>query len=218
MGFIPAKAPNPGVFKSRFEKGVKGVKLASILVFLTLVYVNKNTNKWVTENPRYFMSNNIAIALAGALASGFIAWNRKVKIFKEMFLGFLFFFFFQVVREFSGWYQFTGQQTLNTPDINNQRKPLISFAMITALITGLFFIYTALKVRQKPPSGTRYPFLTEIIVFSIILIIGEAIVSATHFNSPKEITKTSIEYFIFYIIIALLLQYGGYYEKVFKSD
>jgi len=216
MSFIPKKAINSEFFKSKFEKGVVSGKVGLVIVLLILAYVNKDS-RYVGDNPRFFMSNNMAIAVSSAIATGFMAWNRGSGIFQPVFISFLFFFFFQVVRQLSGWYAFVGDEKMTEKE-EKEKKPLIILSAILGLICGVFFINLIFKIREGPPTNMKYKYPIECIIFAIILAIGELVVGKTHGQEKKHMYKSAIISVIMFVSVSIGLQYGGFYQHVFKPS
>ena len=189
------------------------------LVFLLLVLSLVNGNKdFVTQNPRSFIGSAVLCAFIGALAGGLLAWDRKGDVGNAVFIGTLFFFFFQVCREFSGYYKLMSGEDM-TQNQSKERKPLI----ITGVVIGVAFliaaVYLAYKAGVKPTdirgifgtSGTS-AFVIETIVFLILCVGAEVGVGVLHGDkSPGSIVSS----LVMYLIAHLCLQYGGFYDHVF---
>ncbi|MEI8356775.1 MAG: hypothetical protein WCG31_11920 [Deltaproteobacteria bacterium] len=103
-----------------FEKGVITSKIGFVFLLVILAFINGHGD-YVGKKPKLFMINNMVIAFTMCLSTWFIAWNRRSKASTKVFIMFLFAFFFQVCRELSGYYTFTGDEEVIS-DIEKMEK------------------------------------------------------------------------------------------------
>jgi hypothetical protein len=204
--------------KAKVTKIVKGSQLAAIIILIALSYSNTD-HKYIAENPHGFITNCVVYAIIGSLATALICWNRNSKIFKHVFLAFLLFFMYQVIREFSGWYKYENTTT-TTPVSSNSSQQNKSFSLILLGLSllGLLLAYYAFQIREEIPFmkiGGNYSFLIESVIFAIILSIGDRIIADNH-NIPLNSMKTLKSFFI-YIVLQYILQYSGYLKHLFKN-
>lgn len=213
-----SQSPNPGKFKIKFKKLMQVCQLAFIALLFILTYNNDNY-KYVSENPKFFITNCLVVGISGAVASAFICWNRShKKIIKNAFIAFLFFFMLQVVREFSGSYSFDEETSTPQTPGHQRGKTMYNLAKLFVILIGLVFIYYAFKIRESVPYnlkiGGNYSFIIETLIFAVIMAIAEIVVGLTHYQSGETIFKKVLIYtLVFYIITSVVLQYGGYHTK-----
>jgi len=205
------------MLKDIFEKGLITSKVGFVLVLLILSFVNAD-GRYVGKNPRMFMTNNMIIAGTAALSTLYVALNRNSgDVFNKVFMVFLFIFFFQVCREMSGYYGFTGdeEKTENEKAQISSKPALITVGLI-AVLGSIFFLYLAIKIRHGPPMSMG-SFALETAIFASILTVGEVYVGYSHGQvTALPLVRTSCVSFIMFVILAVVFQYGGFYEHVFK--
>ena len=202
--------------KGKVTKIVKGSQLIAIIILIALSY-NNSDNRYVAENPHGFITNCVTYALIGSIAIALVCWNRNSKIFKHVFLAFLLFFVYQVIREFSGWYKFNDSSTPASSNVGKQNE-LFTLLILGLSLLGLLLGYYAYQIREEIPFmkiGGNYPFLIESVIFAIILSIGDRLIADNH-NIPLNTTKT-LKFFIVYIVVQYILQYSGYLKHLFKN-
>lgn len=86
-----------------FHNAVYTGKILLVITLLVLSGINGH-KEFVEKNPRGFLAGCIGFALLMGLSSALIAANRKGDWASALFITFLFFFFYAVTREFSGYY------------------------------------------------------------------------------------------------------------------
>jgi hypothetical protein len=187
--------------------------LTGILLVMSLV---NGHNSYVSKYPRKFMADNIVSGMAGGLVGAFLSFSRgRPDLWMEhAFVGTIFFFFFNVCREFSGFYAFSGDQTqLEAEETEAIRIPFI----IGSVCMLLIFVYMALSVRDQPNfsrgflSNVPYPFIVEMISTVAIFSLGEMVASNNHGESM------SVAIPVMLAISHILLQYGGFYRDLYIS-
>lgn len=192
----------------------KGGLVAALLI-LSLVNGNKD---YVADHPRQFIGSTIVFALLGALAGGLVAWDRQGNVASSIFVATMFFFFFQVCREFSGYYKLMSGQKL-TQNQGKERIPVIAIGSIIAIIGAIVAIYLAYKAGVSP-TGLRFPiglsggsaFIAETIVFVSMCAAAEIGIGVLHGDkSPASIVSSVM----LYLVVHICLQYGGFYSDVF---
>lgn len=193
-----------------------------VLLLLVLSLVNAHT-EYIEKEPRKFFGGVLNFALTGALAGGFVAWNRggdTEMIFNTVFISTLFFFFFGVCREFSGYYKLTSGETAGSQKMAQEAKVLKYLAIVLVAIMAplaIWFTYKATKagangVSNTAPRGLKWPFPVELLIFTTICGLGEYGVSYQHGEKGGMAVATS---FGLYLAAHLFLQYGGFYKHVF---
>lgn len=191
-----------------------------VALLLILSFINAETTLVQTE-PRKFLAGVLTFALTGALAGGLVAWNRggdADMIFNAIFISTLFFFFFGVCREFSGYYKLVAGDTHDSQMRAQQVKVLkgLAIALFVVMLPMALYYVSQAKVQ---PSGLKFgfggdnaKFLIELIVFTLLCGIGEYGVAVQHGEKGPLVIAES---FGLYMAAHLFLQYGGFYDHVF---
>lgn len=189
-----------------------------VLLLLVLSLVNAHT-EYIQKEPRKFLGGVLNFALTGALAGGFVAWNRggdADMIFNTVFISTLFFFFFGVCREFSGYYQLASGETGHSQKMGQEAKVLKYLAIGLAAIMiplAISLTYKASKNGNTSPKGLNWPFPVELLIFTLICGMGEYGVAYQHGEKGGLVIAES---FGLYVVAHLFLQYGGFYKHVFS--
>lgn len=188
-----------------------------VLLLLILSLVNAQTD-YIQKEPRKFLGGVLNFALTGALAGGFVAWNRggdADMIFNTVFISTLFFFFFGVCREFSGYYKLAAGETAGSQKMAQEAKVLKYLAIALAVIMiplAIGLTYKAAKNGNTSPAGLNWPFPVELLIFTTICGLGEYGVAYQHGEKGGLVIAES---FGLYVVAHLFLQYGGFYKHVF---
>lgn len=167
----------------------------------------KGNKDYVSQNPRKFIWDSIVTGGTAAAAISYVAHvrGRSEAIPNLAFLSFLLFFMYNVFRELSGL-----NSTENTKkDIKVAGKPIGALAGCVALI----LIILAAVSHVPHPMGFGV-LLKEAAVFGGLVAIGEAIIAFDHRDDAKTIGLVSAGNFVMYFLAHLLLQFGGFYEKI----
>lgn len=186
-----------------------------ILIFmLVLSFVNGYTT-YINRNPQGFLGDNIAVGLSSALAIAFIAYmrGRRDLIPSMIFVTFMLFFVFNVLREISGINAINEDDTAT--DTEKKEKeiltwPAVGLAILSVLVLG------GLAFFARVP----YPFkrlFIESVVFAGLCATAEGVVASNHNKSTNEILQTVGVNFVLFFIINLILQYGGLYRRIFQQ-
>ena len=184
------------------------------MLLLILSTINGH-KQYVEKEPRKFLSGCLVFSLLMAIASGYIAANRKGDWFNAAFISFLFFFFFAICREFSGYYALmSGEETTQAED--KERKILIPLG-ITILLVGLItasILVNKTRVSPPAPSELRFwgGFPIEVIVFIVIGAFAESALGAQHGDKSYWSPMINV---VFYFVVHMYLQFGGFYDHAF---
>lgn len=191
---------------------IKYGKFALLTALLVLSFINGHKD-YISENPRKFMWDNIAVAGTSALALAIIAWMRghTELIPNVAFFSFLLFFMYNVFRELSGFNAATeGTSNLTQGEQAEFRlfgKPVASL-MVGA--TG-FLIVLALFSHVPHPRGMM-ALIKEACVLGAMTALGEGILAQNHgYAVPKAVGMNFVLFFFAHII----LQFGGFYDHIF---
>lgn len=206
-----------------FHNLVLAGKGGLVILLLILSFINAETTLVQTE-PRKFLAGVLTFALTGALAGGFVAWNRggdADMIFNAIFIATLFFFFFGVCREFSGYYKLVAGETHDSQMRAQQAKVLKYLTYGIAAIALPLALYWTFKANVKPTGlkfgpdmiGDNGKFFLELLIFTAVCGIGEYGVAVQHGEKGPLVIAES---FGLYLIAHLFLQYGGFYSHVFS--
>lgn len=187
-------------------------KIGLIITLLSLSIVNGHKD-FVEKEPRKFLSGCLIFAFLMGLSSALIAFNRKADWKSAIFITFLFFFFYAVVREFSGYYALMSGGKDQSKIEAKEKKYLLATIIPLGLILFLFAIYYVNKARVSPPSDTRFGFLGETLGFIILGTLAEVGVSLQH--GDKSVLS-NISNVIVYLVAHMFLQYGGFYDHAFS--
>ena len=204
-----------------FHNLVLAGKGGLVILLLILSFINADTTLVQTE-PRKFLASVLTFALTGALAGGFVAWNRggdADMIFNAIFIATLFFFFFGVCREFSGYYKLVKGETHDSQMRAQQAKILKYMTIGIGAIALPLALYWTFKAKVQPTGlklgfgSDNVKFLLELIIFTAVCGIGEYGVAVQHGEKGPLVVAES---FGLYLIAHLFLQYGGFYNQVFS--
>jgi len=200
-----------------FHNFILAGKGGLVLALLILSLINGNKD-YVSEHPRQFVGSAFLFAFIGAVTGGLIAWDRMGNVGSSIFVATIFFFFFQVCREFSGYYKLMKGEGL-TQNEQKEQKPLLITGGIIAFLGLIVAIYLAYKAGVKP-TGIRGPFglsgnsafAFETIFFVILCSVAEIGIGVLHGDKSPVSIISSVA---MYLVAHLCLQYGGFYSHVF---
>lgn len=195
------------------ERVVIGGKFTLMILLLVLSFINGH-KEYVQRNPRKFIGDATATGLASGLGAIFLCYTRgRPDLYANSFIfSFLFFFFYSVCREFSGYFEFTGDGKGLTQGEEKQKKILKTPAKIIAGVILAIAISIALSRRVQPNSSM--PFLFELILFTLIASSGEVFVGVNHGKKPLEAFLSGA---ILFSISHVVLQYAGFYKFLFQN-
>lgn len=210
---------NSEAMKSVFENGLYTTKVGTLLVLIVLTFMNGHVS-YIAKNPQLFAYNSIIFPLCAALATWFMAWNRSASGTANMvFITFLFLFFFQVFTEMSGFYAYMGNDSSVTSEErkNISRAPLFTTGFMAICVAVVMFVL-AFNINEPYPSTAKVSFSIETLIFVLLLTFGETTVAMNHgVTHAGGVTSTIMINIILFTITQLILQKGGFYERVFKS-
>lgn len=203
--------------KGLFENGIYGTKIGTLIVLIVLTFMNGHTG-FISRNPQLFAYNSLIFPLTTALATWFMAWNRNSgDIGSKVLITFLFLFFFQVFTEMSGFYAYIGHDVTTQEEKNNISKaPLLSTGFLS-LCVAIFMLVLAFNIDTPYPIDTKVSFTIETLVFVMLLTFGETSVAVNHgIQGSGGLTATIVLNMLFFVVTQIILQKGGFYERVFK--
>ncbi len=202
--------------RNAFIKSIMGGKLILLLVFVIFSFIN-GYKDYVEKNPRKFMTDAIIVGVTGAIAATFMCFTRgRPDLWvNHAFIAMLFFFFYHVTREFSGYFKIKD-------DIANKdskfKKPL---AITAAVIFGLLLLlvlynHDTPNFSQGILSGQNsfMAFFIEALFTTLIFTIGESVVAYNH----DELSLMSVlETIAIYGGGHIMLQFGGFYAFLYEE-
>ena len=197
-----------------FHNLVYSGKIFLVIALVTLSFINGH-NDFVEKNPRSFMVGCLGFAMIMSLSSAFLAANRHGAWGSAAFITFLFFFFYAVTREFSGYYALMSGGKEATQNEGKERKLLIPIGIVIVLIGLIGGGFLVNKIRMPPPAPADMKFVrfpVELILFVVIGTAAETLVSRQH--GDKSVLGIGLSVLI-YIIAHFYLQYGGFYDHSF---
>ena len=200
-------------YENIFHNFVFSGKIFLVIALLVLSIVNGH-KEYVEKEPRKFFTGALIFSLLMAMGSALIAANRKGEWKSAAFLTFLFFFFFAVCREFSGYYALmSGEATTQNED--KERKILIPLGIGIVVLGLIIATYLVTKTKVSPPDASEMRsmgFKWELLLFVVLGAMAEIGVSFQHGDkSPVSIVSSVV----LYVVAHMYLQYGGFYDHVF---
>lgn len=209
----------PRYSSTLFYNIVKYGKFAVLTALLVLAFVNGH-KEYVAENPRKFMWDSFLMGLTSALAIAYVAKTRgRTDLIPNLaFIAFFLFFAYNVFRELSGFNAATihGEEKLSQGESLQARilaRPLFSLFLAVGLV---MFILAALAHRGHPLGFA--PLLREGLVFGGLAALGEAIIAWNHADEAGSIARSTGLTFVFFFLAHLLLQFGGFYDRIFGGE
>ena len=201
-------------YKKYFSNIIISGKFFLIAFFLVLSFIN-GYNTYICQNPNRFMWDSFTVGLTSALAIGFIAFmrGRKDLIPSLMFVSFFLFYVYNVLKEFSGLNAINEDDMLT--DTEKQEKKILIWPAVGIVAISFIVLGSLAFVAQVP-----YPFrklFIEGIVFAGLVALAEGVVSKNHNKSTEEIISTVSATFVLFFILNCILQYGGFYSKIFNK-
>ena len=209
---------NAESMKSLFENSLYTTKIGTLVVLIVLAFMNGHTG-YISRNPQLFAYNSIIFPLTAAAATFFMAWNRHSgDVGNKVLITFLFLFFFQVFTEMSGFYAYMGHDVATQQEKDNiSRAPLFTTGFLS-LCVAVVMLVLSFNINQPYPVDARVSFPIETLIFVLLLTFGETTVTVNHgAKTPGVVTATLLINIVFFTVTQVILQKGGFYERVFKS-
>jgi hypothetical protein len=194
-----------------FYSVVKYGKFALLTALLVLSFINGH-KEYISENPRKFMWDNVAVAGTSALAIAVIAWMRSETylIPNLAFISFLLFFMYNVFRELSGFNAASEGEKLTQGETTELRLFQIPVTSLAAATAGLLVVL-AIFSHVGHPQG-MLALLKEATVFGALTAVGESVLA---WNHGTPVAKAAGLNFVVFFLAHILLQFGGFYDHVF---
>jgi hypothetical protein len=195
-----------------FYTVIKYGKFALLAALLILSFINGHKD-YISENPRKFMWDNIAVGGTSAIAFAIIAWmrGRTDLIVNLAFMSFLIFFIYNVFRELSGFNAASSGDGKLTQGEQAEVAVLTKPLMTGGAALAGFMAVLAIGAHVRHPQGFM-ALLKEAAVFGSMTAIGEAVLARNH-GSP--VAKTAGVNFGMFFVLHIFLQLGGFYDHIF---
>jgi hypothetical protein len=196
-----------------FYSVIKYGKFALLTALLVLSFINGH-KEYISENPRKFMWDNVAVAGTSAIAIAVIAWMRSetALIPNLAFISFLLFFMYNVFRELSGFNAASeGDPKKLTQGEATQMRLLQVPVSSLALATAGLLVVLAIFSHVGHPQGMA-ALIKEAVVFGALTAAGESVLA---WNHGTPVAKAAMLNFVVFFLAHILLQFGGFYDHVF---
>lgn len=181
-------------------------KILLVVSVLALAFANAQKD-YISKNPRRFMVDAVSAGTAAMGAFWTMFMVRKIPIDVSILLTtFLFFFFFAVCRELSGYYAFMGGEALTSKE--SQEQVLIKKAAIAGVAVALVSLIGLSLFEMVPLPGN---FGLETMMVVTLYTISEIVIAKNHSMNIPMTLATSIPVFV---VGHLLLQTSGVYKEV----
>ena len=205
-------------YEKQFHNLVLGGKGVFVFLLLILSFINGHKD-FVEKNPRGFIAGAFFFALAGAIAGAGLAWNRGGDVASTMFITTLFFFFFAVCREFSGYYALLSKSNMTQVEAK-ERKVLMGIAIAIGVPAFLYALYLVFNARVSPvPGMTWSAFGIETFLFVTVCALAEYALEFYHEKDEKQsagsVASSVTMAVMMYLVGHLMFQYGGFYDHAF---
>jgi hypothetical protein len=201
------------IFETTFLLG----KLGLIVVLLIFAFANSHKS-YVANNPRSFLTDSIVTGLMAGIAALFLCFmrGRRDLFIPHFIFSLLFFFFYNVTREFAGYFALMGQDKRTAAEKKENQLGLYPIMGIALVMLGVYMPRLAYIVKDQPPFGLG-KFGLELIAFSTLLSFGEVVVARNHGVTDKEQVNTFASSFVLFAWVHVLLQYGGVYSEFYSK-
>lgn len=216
------------IWADRFHDVIKYGK-GALLVVLFAGAVTNGHKEYISENPRKFVWDSFAVGGLSAVGIVIIAMMRgRTDLWVQLaMISFLVFFFYNVIREISGFNAITKPAELSQAEKKEESVLKIPTMGIVAVgVILLTFMAFKARVLLGPDAPAGAGFLTrwtpsgrlalEAAIFGLATATAEVIVARNHGDSFDGQVMTGGSNFIMFFFAHLLLQYGGFYAHVFN--
>ena len=204
-----------------FGKIVVGGKATIITVLLAFSLVNAHKT-YVDEHPRKFLLDSLFSGVVGGASSVLMCFTRGVPELAITYglVGMLFFFFYNVCREFSGYFAFLGLEK-TTAQEEREYKILKYPIVIIAGIAIISLVYFAILARIPPDMSfgilhnlpNSLAFIIEMLIIVGMFTASDTFVGYNHGERPQVAAISSAATFT---LVHILLQFGGFYNTIYQ--
>jgi hypothetical protein len=201
----------------------------ALLVLLLAGAVTNGHKEYIEKNPRKFVWDSVAVGGLSAVAIVLIAMMRgRSDMWVQLaMISFLLFFFYNVVRELSGFNSITDPSKLTQGEAKQAK--VLKWPTVIIVMCGLIvMIFLAVKARVLlgPDSAPGASFITrwtpsgrlagEAALLGLATAVGEVIVAKNHHESTDAQVAVGATNFMMFAFGHMLLQWGGFYSHVFS--
>uniref|UniRef100_A0A6C0CTQ5 Uncharacterized protein n=1 Tax=viral metagenome TaxID=1070528 RepID=A0A6C0CTQ5_9ZZZZ len=203
-----------------------------LLFFLSILGLVNYETRYIIAHPDYLIGDAYMVASVSAICAGlmFILHNNNKGIessvlwhkgFESCFMVFLFFFFFAIIREFSGYFNFMANfSPKSTSDQLNQREAkenpaVFGISLTVALLFTIVVIYLAIVIRE-PITIPFWLFISEYVFVTVVISVVETMVSLRHEKDNKKGAAFFFTNFLLFTGVFFVLQYGGMNKELLE--
>jgi hypothetical protein len=201
----------------------------ALLVLLLAGAVTNGHKEYIEKNPRKFVWDSVAVGGLAAFAIVLIAIMRgRPDMWVQLaMISFLLFFFYNVVRELSGFNSVTDSKKLTQGEAQQVRilkVPTVIIAFCGLIV--LIFLAVKARVLLGPDAAPGASLITrwtpsgrlagEAALLGLATAIGEVIVAKNHHESTDAQVVVGGTNFVMFAFGHMLLQWGGFYSHVFS--
>lgn len=213
-----------------------GVSISGILFILFLLILSfKNTDvSFISVNPGKFLTESVLWGICAGIPYIAIGLKRGAtykQIASVVFLIFIFFNVIHILMELSGLNTYINNPVIDTttklsPSSSLTPKNLskkIEYTDLEKTLLALVIIIIIAMVSLSyitydwPTYLTKKDITIEIIIFTVLNIIPQIIIISNRNSSIDSISGKIILSVIYYVLIYLILQSGGFFTKLFSN-
>lgn len=208
------------------EKVFRAIVFTSKILVTVLVGILALLNRYIdyiVKHPVNLIQDSLMLATSSALAAVFVEFSRLGEVRVSHVIEIFFFFFtFNVLREFSGYFNFVEDKDLNEQQ-QKEKQPLTIVVFVVFGILALLGLYIAIDVHLFPkksmfavygdgsnPNDSAFLwFLFETIGFTLLTASPESFISARHnrfdsmYKELKMIAGNAVVFAGFHIVFQL---------------
>ena len=197
--------------ESVFQAGIFGSKFLVVILLIIFAFMNHEIS-FISKKPSEFLAEAMFVGLGTTIPVMFIGFRRGNSFGPVMsagFIGFLVFFIFHILMEFSG-----QNEIKASAKVVAQEKKLFWPVAISVSVLGLVLGFIAINVRKFDMC------LSESILESAIFgIFNAAPFIWIEYNrgekNPVHLILVFIKYFFAFAFGSMILQAGGFWTHVF---
>jgi uncharacterized membrane protein len=221
MEAIPSPSPRPA--SEIFKYGIIGSKFILLFILLGLSFANadaRNFTKCENANRpavRKFLGEALLIGFCTALSTTFIGWRQNATaqpILSAGFIGFLVFFIFHILMEFSG-------QNMAEVDPNklskreHEHEKYTKYLYIPVGVIAIIMFCIATQVWDTSIGWTE--IMIQSLFFAFVNASPFVWLTINRGGSAKQIVIAFFKYFTLFFAGNIGLQTGGFWTHVFKA-
>ena len=221
---------------SNIENFNTAIYISSILILIFLIILSfKNTDvSFISVKPDKFLTESVVWGICAAIPYIVIGLKRGAtnkQITSIVFVIFICFYVFHTLMELSGLNTYVNKSKIESKTIlspsrsqlpinpskkfeyTDLEKCLLAFVIVIIFVLGYFAYYT----RDWPTYLTKKDIWIEIIIFTVLNTIPQIIITSNRNLTVDNIGVKIIISVIYYVLIYLMLQSGGFFTKLFSN-